>query len=111
MGFFWNHFYVGKVGFRFLVGSSQVGGRSGMTKPAPERHYESAQEECQRRVRELYQLADKMGLRLTVTVKKKPAVAPNSGAMAGLPASAQSATKAGKPAEADSPRRREPGEN
>jgi hypothetical protein len=42
-----------------------------MTKPAPERHYESAQEEFQRRVRELYQLADKMGLRLTVSVKRK----------------------------------------
>jgi hypothetical protein len=49
---------------------------------SPPRHYESAQEEFQRRVRELYELADKMGLRLTVTVKKKPASAPNSGAMA-----------------------------
>jgi hypothetical protein len=42
-----------------------------MTKSAPPRHYESAQEEFQRRVRELYQLADKMGLRLTVSVKRK----------------------------------------
>jgi hypothetical protein len=42
-----------------------------MTKPAPERHYESAQEEFQRRVKELYELAEKMGLRLAISVKKK----------------------------------------
>ena len=46
-----------------------------MTKSTPDRHYESAQEEFQRRVRELYQLADKMGLRLTVTVKTKSGLA------------------------------------
>lgn len=42
-----------------------------MTKPPAERHYESAQEEFQRRVKELYALADKMGLLLTVKVKRK----------------------------------------
>jgi len=47
-----------------------------MTKSTPDRHYESAQEEFQRRVRELYQLADKMGLRLAVTVKKKSPTPP-----------------------------------
>jgi hypothetical protein len=51
-----------------------------------ERHYESAHEEFARRVKELYQLADKMGLRLTVKVRARRA-------------------------EADSQRRREPGEN
>lgn len=35
--------------------------------------HESAQEEFQRRVKELYALADKMGLLLTVKVKSKPA--------------------------------------
>lgn len=42
-----------------------------MTKPAPQRHYESATEEFERRVRELYALADKMGRRITILVKKK----------------------------------------
>lgn len=42
-----------------------------MTKPAPYRHYESATEEFERRVRELYALADKMGRRITILVKKK----------------------------------------
>lgn len=42
-----------------------------MTKPAPNRHYESATEEFERRVRELYALADKMGRRITILVKKK----------------------------------------
>lgn len=37
--------------------------------------HESAQEEFQRRIKELYALADKMGVLLTVTVKKKPAAA------------------------------------
>lgn len=44
-----------------------------MTKPAPHRHYESATEEFERRVRELYALADKMGRRITILVKKKSA--------------------------------------
>lgn len=42
-----------------------------VTKRPAERHYESAQEEFQRRVKELYALADKMGLRLAITVKSK----------------------------------------
>lgn len=58
--------------------------------------HESAQEEFQRRVKELYALADKMGLLLTVTVRRQKS------AMAGKPSGT-----AGTPAEADSPRRRE----
>jgi len=53
-----------------------------MTKPPANPQFESAQEELARRIKELYALADKMGLRLTVTVKKKPASAPNAGATA-----------------------------
>jgi hypothetical protein len=46
-----------------------------MTK-RPERHYESAQEELARRIKELYALADKMGLRLAITMKTKAAAPP-----------------------------------
>jgi hypothetical protein len=41
-----------------------------------QRHYESAQEEFQRRVKELYELAEKMGLRLAISVKKKSPTPP-----------------------------------
>jgi hypothetical protein len=41
-----------------------------------QRHYESAQEEFQRRVKELYELAEKMGLRLAISVKKKSSTPP-----------------------------------
>jgi hypothetical protein len=47
-----------------------------MTKSAPPRHYESAHEEFARRVKELYQLAEKMGLRITVSVKAKSPTPP-----------------------------------
>ena len=47
-----------------------------MTKPPANPQFESAQEELARRIKELYALADKMGLRLTISMKTKPAAAP-----------------------------------
>ena len=42
-----------------------------MKPKTQERHYESAHEEFARRVKELYQLADKMGVRVTVMVRRR----------------------------------------
>jgi hypothetical protein len=42
-----------------------------MTKPPANPQFESAHEEFARRVKELYELADKMGLRLSIGVKPK----------------------------------------
>lgn len=47
-----------------------------MTKSAPERHYESANEEFSRRVKELYQLAEKMNLFLQIKVRPKHTLDP-----------------------------------
>jgi hypothetical protein len=47
-----------------------------VTRETQGEKFESAQEELARRIKELYALADKMGLRLTISMKTKPVVAP-----------------------------------
>jgi len=68
-------------------------------------------EEFEKTRKRLYELAGKMGLRLTLIVKRQPSSAPKAGATVGLPAStANPRSKSGLPAVAASSRRREPGE-
>ena len=76
-------------------------------------------EEFDKLVKKLYALADKMGQRITITVRRKSAFVSKTGTTADR--SAESRSKAGKPAEAESParraalagesRRREPGDD
>jgi hypothetical protein len=56
------------------------------------------QEEFDKVRRRLYAIADRMGMRLTIIVRRQPSSAPKPGAMAG------------KPAVAGPSRRREPGD-
>lgn len=51
------------------------------------------QEEFDKLVKKIYALADKMGQRITITMRRKPAVAPKPGAMAGSPAEAESSRR------------------
>ena len=67
------------------------------------------QEEFEKARRRLYALADRMGMKLTIIVRRKPPSLLNTGASAAKAATA-SRNQAGSPAVAASPQRREPGE-